>query len=610
MKTAVLISLALYLAAGSGYSRGYSRDQSRPSGTIVGRVVDAVSKRPVSGLPVRLSRDASSDLARAGTALPNDFLTGPDGQFAFTDLVAGSYYLSTSGTSHIPGSFGQATPLGPGDSIVLAAGQTQRVTVRIWPYASISGTVRGTDGELLPGIPVRTFRRVASGNRMRLDSPTFANSDDRGRFTFSNLLPGEYTVGILPTNITLPLSAINDSLEQGSGDGLNANERIRDSGGPSFVGASGLRIDGHVIQQGRSFATPWPAPRLLRYPPVFYPNQATPETATTLSVVPGDSHGGIDIRLSSVATVSVSGTLRAPDGPGAYYALKLFAEPEWGLQSESLSQVAVAVADRTGRFKFLGVPPGGYVLRVYVAPYPGSSGRAVLWAKAPIVVGDHPIDDLAIELRPGLSIRGNVRADGALAITPAQLTGIVVGLRPVAGGTTISRSSARKTLADGSFQSDGYSPGVYRVVVGGLPTGWSIASLMYAGIDLTMRPLELDTSDLSDIRIELTDRSTNLAGRVDSASGPAEVLVFTADGDSRRLLGLTPEHTQAQRTTSDGRFSIQGLRAGKYLAVAVPSEEAALLQPDAYERLAQVAVPIELRWGATTQTVLRLSRPK
>ena len=97
------------------------------------------------------------------------------------------------------------------------------------------------------------------------------------------------------------------------------------------------------------------------------------------------------------------------------------------------------------------------------------------------------------------------------------------------------------------------------------------------GVDITDSPLDF-SSDVDDLEIELTDRFTTVSGSVSDAKNgvalDATVIVFADDP------GKWVAHSrfiETARPDQKGRFTIHGLPAGKYVAIAVgylePGEE-------------------------------------
>ena len=152
-----------------------------------------------------------------------------------------------------------------------------------------------------------------------------------------------------------------------------------------------------------------------------------------------------------------------PDGPVANQGLRLFSADATTLASDSGFETAAALTDGAGRFTFLGVPPGSYTLRANRIPRAGeffyfnaspavvvsqdaTSARVLrpptppptqptLWAEMPVAVGDAPVVDLTVTLRPGATVIGQIAFDGtAPRPTPQQMQQVSI---------TIARADGR-----------------------------------------------------------------------------------------------------------------------------------------------------------------------
>jgi len=104
-----------------------------------------------------------------------------------------------------------------------------------------------------------------------------------------------------------------------------------------------------------------------------------------------------------------------------------------------------------------------------------------------------------------------------------------------------------------------------------VPDGWTVKAILYDGRDIADAPIELKSGEtLTDVQIVVSNRVTNVSGQLlDDKGAPlvdGTVIVFTDDAakwmdDSRWVRAVRPDQ--------QGRYQIQGLPPGDYLAVAV-----------------------------------------
>jgi hypothetical protein len=125
--------------------------------------------------------------------------------------------------------------------------------------------------------------------------------------------------------------------------------------------------------------------------------------------------------------------------------------------------------------------------------------------------------------------------------------------------------------AEGRFAIRGVPRGIYRVLVSGLPAGWSLDSALFGSREAADLHLQVEPGDsLPEGTLTFTDRTGEISGLLKSpAGGPAvdrTVLVFPA-GD----IYWVPQSRRIQVTQSrqDGRYVVRGLPSGEYRIASV-----------------------------------------
>ena len=612
-----------------------ARPSSSATGFILGRVVDATTGRPIGDAAITLSplQPPSGDpspLPVPARVSGQSALTSGDGRFLFRGLTAGAYGLSATAPGYLDGGLGQQRAGGRLQSLVLADGQrTGDATIRLWPEAVVSGVVTDDTGAPVPEIWVTLLRRDQTLRPGQLPATRGwtslgARSDDEGRYRIGGIEPGEYVVAVPSRTVQAPNAGadagmlqslrasgapdvgptsrgvrVGDSLVLVSYDGVNAGLNALNALLPSRLGPDG---------------------RLVGYPATFHPGATTIASAATLTIKSGDDRTGIDIRLRPVSMVSVAGHVVGPDGPARHFAVHLI--PAFAANSELEPEYASALAttDAAGAFRFLGVPPGQYVLKAWrrtqslVTARDAPPAETTLWGEVPVTVGDAPVSSVSLVLQPGGVLAGRVQFQGA-------------GPPPQAGPLQPPLSVAFQppwTLAFGNrlgvsiaptfeFTTLGLPPGKYVV---NLPNqfsaslrGWFFESATLGGRDLTVIPVTLAGQRVDDIVITFSDRRSELTGRViDDAGKPdpaAVVLVFPADYRTWIEHGLAPMAARAEGVSQLGTFAI-AMKPGEYLAAAV--DEATLqtwARPGTIEAIARRATPVSITQGESKRVELR-----
>ena len=108
------VGLAAQQPARDAPARGQAPAQA-PTARITGRVLDAVTGRPMKMVTVRLVSESGG---RAGQ-------TDEAGVFDFTNLAAGRYNVRVMKPGYVSLAYGQRRPLQPGTPLQLDAGQPE-----------------------------------------------------------------------------------------------------------------------------------------------------------------------------------------------------------------------------------------------------------------------------------------------------------------------------------------------------------------------------------------------------------------------------------------------------------------------------------------------------
>jgi len=207
---------------------------------------------------------------------------------------------------------------------------------------------------------------------------------------------------------------------------------------------------------------------------------------------------------------------------------------------------------------------------------------------------------LAVQLRRAVTIRGRVAFEGA---APAAFESLKVRSIPLLA-TSERGAITVQPESDGSFAIDNQF-GPLLLSTTGLP-GWHLKSVTYGGRDITDVPTAF-TSSSSNVEILLTRNGATVSGTVRTPRGAgtdAAVLIFGRD-PSRWEGRLTT--TRVGQADGQGRYRLEGLRAGHYLAIALSADDVNVDEPlPAYfELLAALATPLELNDGAAVTLDLK-----
>ncbi len=585
------------------------------TGVIIGQVVDAGGGSPIAGAIVTLQGRSPGPLppapgrggpppslppagaltATAGRAAvaagPQRAMTDPQGRFVFQQLPKGAYSFSVSLAGYVGGGYEQRNPTGGSSQLTLETDEKLAgIVLRMWKLAAVEGSVTDETGDPLVGIEVLAVRRTIVGGRPSYVPGRTAQTDDRGRYRLSSLLPGEYLVLVPASMATVPTS-VNDAYLQASTGGVTPElmREISSYGVLPSIGSSGVLVGDMLIPStgtnARNLLIPPPQQGpVFEYQTLFYPSTTSASEASVLPLASGEERTGCDLQLRPVATFSVSGTISGPDGPMARAGLRLLPGFAASLAMDNGFETATTISDAAGSFTFLGVPPGSYTLKVTRMPRvqplvsrvvtSDGTGRTtvqitsqavtaqptepVLWAEQAVSVGNADVNGIALMLREGLRVSGRVQFSGAAPLpTPQALARVSVSLTPVDGRLPNSPAAVHVT-ANGEFTTGQYPPGRYLIGAGPPGVPWHLASATIGGRDVSSSALQLD-EDVSGVLLSFTDRQTSIAGTVRNPSGAtdttATVVIFPSDYRQWIEAGMSNRRTRIDRASTTGAFS-------------------------------------------------------
>jgi Carboxypeptidase regulatory-like domain len=570
------------------------------TGLIVGQVVEGGTNRPIPDAIVTLMGSGPGIDARdRGRRVVAD----AEGRYFFAELSAGSYSIRAVKPGYPQNFVGNqraTTPAMPG-SIDLAAGERRGgVTISLWRFATISGTVVDDAGEPMVGVGVRLFRRAFGGGQMRFVSVNgaAATTDDRGSFRIPELRPGDYVVCVPSSQTTMPIAMFEQNRWQSSEEIRTAISSFQ------ILGYSQNQRIGDVVLM-TPYGSGWPpAPadsgRLSVYPTTFHPATTAIANATVFSLKPGEERSAGVMQIRAAPAARVSGTLMGPNGPVPLTAIRLAqaADTAAGLPLDPVT----GLSNPTGAFTLLGVPPGQYVLRVMTpritgTPIPPSTPeKPILWAAERVTVGDSDVAHLTVTLRHTFRVSGRLEFRGSKPPpTEAELTETVSIIMDPMDSTWGGAS----TVPDrqGTFVT-GVAGGSYAVAIEG-PAGWHLKHVLREGRDISDGSLEVK-GDIADLVIVFAADVSQIAGTVRTSQGApdggATIVAFPVD--RRQWIGYGsrfPRRVVSTEARSSGAFTLTGLPAGDYFVAAIPDS---LLDswrdPKIMEGLAQSAIRVSL----------------
>lgn len=376
--------------------------------------------------------------------------------------------------------------------------------IRLVRYGVISGQVTDAHGQPVRGAAIFAMVKAAAGEPFRPFTHQFAQVDEHGQYRLYNLPPGRYAIAV-------------------------------------SYGASTMAVGSH----GSTAINPNVGSGLH-----FYPGNTRPQLFT---ISGGEEIRGVDFVIAPTALYSVSGRVELPV-PEAEFWLAL-TPPE-----QPALAVAVAIAERDGKFRFEGVPPGSYYLFAS-GPSIGRGSGAMLgtepfFGRMQVEVGGQNVEDVSVAVQKGRSAAFVLRTPASQQACPATAGLTLLPLED--WGAMLERSVE---IGSGKPQIlDSLAPARYHIAV----------------------------RQLGDACYTLTDRVVDLSG--ETASGPIEVSLAPAGSIRGRMIGsarpsgfaivlVAADADNFQRSIqmafpdADSRFRFEGLRPGRYRIGAQPAEE-------------------------------------
>ena len=167
--------------------------------------------------------------------------------------------------------------------------------------------------------------------------------------------------------------------------------------------------------------------------------------------------------------------------------------------------------------------------------------------------------------------------------------------------------------ADWSFKMTSLGgPFLFRVM--GIPDDWMLDSVRLGDKDITDTPWDVPTGgkNIGGLQVMVTRKVGRISGTVLDAAGKpsaaATVVVFSEDSD---LWMPASRFIRAARPDSEGHFSISGLPAGVYRAIAKAFVETGEWEDKAFLEAARPdAIKVVLAEGASEAITLKLPPQK
>ncbi|HET9699101.1 MAG TPA: carboxypeptidase-like regulatory domain-containing protein, partial [Terriglobales bacterium] len=204
-----------------------SEPPDEPKFNVTGTVVNALTGEPIKRALVEVYAQQ-----------PRAIMTDGDGHFQFEGVLRGSYSIQ----ARKPGFFSESEiTRGRHNNPVLLNDGKQSVTVKLYPEATISGTILDRDGLPVPQMMVRVLSRQIEAGRARWVAVQQKSTDDDGAYRIPGLMPGTYAIVAGPYSFPAPLLENGKGRPEGfretfypSGNDLSSAQKFQVKSGQKF----------------------------------------------------------------------------------------------------------------------------------------------------------------------------------------------------------------------------------------------------------------------------------------------------------------------------------------------------------------------------------------
>jgi len=539
-----LILLMTFAAAAPAFAHaGPAATASAGVYRIAGTVLNAATGEPVPRATVAILDDKGSHTIAS-------VVSDNEGRFAMEMLDAAKYQLTASKRGYRTGFYDQHDEFN--SAVVTGPGQeTEHLTFRLTPSASLRGVVTGDGGDPVEGARVmlfllprgigRDFARARGPENSIVDAGS-STTDDLGVYEFGNLDPGEYVLAVTAE----PWYALHQSGTRKVAEAANDSE-----------------LD-------------------VAYPVTYY-DSTTEESGATPIVLTGGSREEADINLHAVSALHLS--IAVPRKSGGGIARPELRQMIFGTQV-SAESAGFIDALQTGAVEFTGVAPGHYVL------WQGDPPRAVdLDATA-----SEPVD--AAAGTPAVPIDGILRSTSGKDL-PDEVN---VFLYPL--DSPLHPGPMERVAHKGQFQFESVPPGTWELTAWNSDDPVPILSISANGVAHAGEIFTVADRALS-ITATVALGETRVEGFAHKdGKGVAGALVVLVPRNTAAFHGLV----RRDQSDLDGSFSLRNVAPGQYTLVAIENAwELDRAGPEALARYLLKGLAVTV--GGNSGTLMHLSEP-
>jgi protocatechuate 3,4-dioxygenase beta subunit len=464
---------------------------------VRGIVTDGETGSPIESAVVQLELTPNRMVVDETT-------TDKDGRFAFVDVATGEYQIRSEKSGYLDVLFGKETS----KEVSVSGMGFEPIRLSLVRSCVITGRVFDVAGQPARGAKVVALNRRAVRGAIRLQPEgDGVLLDDRGEFRLYDLIPGFYTLAVVP------------------------------AGEPNTAG----------------------------FAPLYFPRVTEAGRADFIEMHPGETRSDIEMSLPAGRTQEIKGTVTGISSDWGEHAVAVSLLPVDGISLVIQS----VMADKNGNFRFPAIPPGSYRVIAYGPVIARGSGGPMAGENSrhgavniEIIGGD--LGDVTIALSKGVAVEVSVLMEPTSNEKSVCYAHAEADLQSVDTVPTLDESFRARLAKDSALMHE-IPIGRYTAKLGGLGMPCFVQDVTFG----EQRGPVINLNKSGKLVFILSTRSGSITGTVvgdDGSVKPRAQVILVPPEEAPEMLT-----SQIRTTKSDerGSFRLDQIPPGHYRILAI-----------------------------------------